>query len=77
MILYTKFKVRVNYRSGIQETFWVWEMNVKTNVNGVCSIKYKSVNQNRPVDVAACTEFIESVWTLETKRVFRFTNPCK
>lgn len=56
----TKYKVRINYKSGHSEEFWVYRFTV--NKNG--SIEWETVNPKiRPIDMGV--DKIESIWQVD------------
>lgn len=68
--LWNRYRLRINYNSGIQEEFWVDGYHIKTNANGdtlkSIDISLIRATDNRPIawNIGA----VESVWLAETQR---------
>lgn len=73
MKFYTKYKVRIVYKSGYFHDYWVWKFDVVRDSASVKSIAWQCVDIERPL--AICVDNIESVWQIEQKKVFKFFNP--
>lgn len=76
MKLYTKYKIRIVYKSGYQHDFWVWKFSI--NYERGLEMKWNFCDDgNKPIDIACKLEDIEAVWQIGYKKVFRFTDPLK
>jgi hypothetical protein len=62
--------VHINYKSGIQESFWVYYFYKRLNKGGgLYGLNWVNVNSyNKPFVI--CVDEIESVWIKEAKGIF-------
>ena len=63
---YTKYLVKVNYKSGNSEKFWTYYFNIEivSGASSRSSVEWKSISK-RPIYLNI--DEIESVWVLKTK----------
>lgn len=68
MKLTPEFLIRVNYKSGIQEEFWVREFTIKPDG----SLSWWCAGSH-PVPISISNSNIESVWQVKVRYRFRPT----
>ena len=72
-----KFFIRVNYKSGIQEEFWVKDFKTESNQDGLSSVEWtlcfdekndpEGYKSPRPVTIGV--DNIESIWQLKIEDI--------
>jgi hypothetical protein len=74
MKFYTKYKVKIVFKSGYIHVGWVWKFEGDKKENKITSLTWKSA-ENKSNFNYMHLESIESIVTLAEKKVFRFKNP--
>lgn len=65
-MLYNKYLIRINYKSGIQEQLWCTNYDFKYDENEITSYSLSGLNKNRPI--ALVLSNVESVWFVKRRR---------
>lgn len=61
-----KYLVVINYRSGIQQKFWSYYIQIKYEDSDIKGIKYRSLNHSKLRPLRVCVDNIESIWIEKT-----------
>lgn len=64
-MLYNKYQLRFNYKSGIQEDAWFYSYTLTKQDGVVTSLKYHTVNKQ---PLMLNVGVVESIWLLAGKR---------
>lgn len=79
MKFYSKFKIRVVYKSGYVHDLWVWKFNTTSVGDKLKDLSWTLCDpvHNRPIELSNDISNIESIWQIGHKQVFRFSDPVK